>query len=225
MKRLVLVAVLAMVVMAISFGSVFAQADIIGDNNDENIVLDLAADVAINGTFNVVDNSPMQAVDVSGDDVVVNQKMVSNVNACAQGVAATDGAAVAGAGGGAGVVGDNNDDNVVVEGDAAIAINLTGNIVNNSPAQIVDVTGDDVVVNQEMESNVNVKACGVATVGDVCVDLGDCCCDVCEVVCEEVKCCEVVTTVPKTGDVASLASVVALVVSGLGATVVGRKIK
>ncbi|NLN98522.1 MAG: hypothetical protein GX127_09120 [Eubacteriaceae bacterium] len=225
MKKLVLVAVLAMVVMAVSFGSVFAQAEVIGDNNDKNIVLDLAADIAANVTVNAINNSPNQIATVEGDDVVVNQKMVSNVNACAQGVAATDGAAVAGAGGGAGIVGDNNDDNVVVEGDAAIAINLTGNIVNNSPTQVADVSGDDVVVNQEMESNVNVKACGVATVGNVCVDLGDCCCDVCEVVCEEVKCCEVVTTVPKTGDVASLASVVALVVSGLGATVVGRKIK
>ncbi|NLN98523.1 MAG: hypothetical protein GX127_09125 [Eubacteriaceae bacterium] len=222
MKKLVLVAVLAMVVMAVSFGSVFAQAEVIGDNNGENIVLDLAADIAANVTVNAINNSPMQEVDVTGDDVVVNQKMVSNVNACAKGVAATDGAAVAGAGGGAGIVGDNNDENVVVEGDAAIAINLTGNLVNNSPGQIVDVEGNDVVVNQEMESNVNVKACGVATVGNVCVDLGDCCCDD---VCEEVKCCEVVTTVPKTSDVASLASVVALVVSGLGATVVGRKIK
>ena len=38
MKKLVLVAVLAMVVMAVSFGSVFAQAEVIGDNNGENFV-------------------------------------------------------------------------------------------------------------------------------------------------------------------------------------------
>ncbi len=224
MKKLVLVAILAMVVMAVSFGGVFAETDVIGDDNTNNMLFDLSAAIAADVNGNIVYNAPSQTANVEGTDVEVNQKMQSNVTACAKGVAAVAPVA-ANEDGGATIIGDGNEENVLAEGNLNAALNINVNAVANMPEQNAEIKGEGVVVNQDMESNVNLCATGVATVGDVCVDLEDCCAyeEVCEEVCVEE--CEVKTTVPETSDVASLASVVALVVSGLGATVVGRKVK
>lgn len=215
MKKLVLVAILAMVVMAVSFGGVFAQV-----GGDVLIDIDNSSN-ADNYTDVYVDVAPeAYAATVNSEGVVVNQSQKANIDVCAKGVAAAKPAATPDI-----VIPDEVGGGVTVRIDnSAVSENDTDVNVDYMPIANANVIGStDVIINQDQDADIKVCAVGVAAAGDVCVDLDDCCCDVCDDVCDDV--CEVATTVPKTADVASLASVVALVVSGLGATVVGRKVK